>query len=160
MKAWRALLLLMACAATARAAEPAADGTAGPLFDTIAALDQRLFGAYNTCDLAAFEQLFVPDVEFYHDTGGVTWDRKSVVDNTRKWICGKVRRELLEGTLRVYPVKDFGAIEEGEHRFCELASGRCEGIAKFVMVWRQDQDGWKLTRVLSYGHRAAPSSAP
>ncbi|WP_369976138.1 nuclear transport factor 2 family protein [Xanthomonas bundabergensis] len=160
MKAWGALLLLAMGAATARAAEPSEEGTAGPLFDTVAALDQRLFGAYNRCDLAAFEHLFVPDVEFYHDTGGVTWDRKSVVDSTRKWICGKVRRELVDGTLRVYPVKDFGAIEEGEHRFCELASGRCEGIAKFVMVWRQDQDGWKLTRVLSYGHRAAASPAP
>lgn len=160
MKGWGALLLLMACAADAGAAEPAADGSAGPLFDTVAALDQRLFGAYNSCDMAAFEQLFVPDVEFYHDTGGASWDRKTVVDNTRKWICGKVRRELVEGTLRVYPVKDFGAIEEGEHRFCELASGRCEGIAKFVMVWRKDQDGWKLTRVLSYGHRAAASPAP
>ncbi|MDL5364566.1 nuclear transport factor 2 family protein [Xanthomonas sp. NCPPB 2654] len=160
MKGWGALLLLLACAADAGAAEPAADGSAGPLFDTIVALDQRLFGAYNSCDMAAFEQLFVPDVEFYHDTGGASWDRKTVVDNTRKWICGKVRRELVDGTLRVYPVKDFGAIEEGEHRFCELASGRCEGIAKFVMVWRQDQDGWKLTRVLSYGHRAAASPAP
>ncbi|MCC4595044.1 nuclear transport factor 2 family protein [Xanthomonas campestris pv. phormiicola] len=160
MKAWGGLLLLAMGAATARAAEPSEEVTAGPLFDTVAALDQRLFGAYNRCDLAAFEPLFVPDVEFYHDTGGVTWDRKSVVDNTRKWICGKVRRELVDGTLRVYPVKDFGAIEEGEHRFCELASGRCEGIAKFVMVWRQDQDGWKLTRVLSYGHRAAASPVP
>lgn len=160
MKAWGALAVLMACAATTRAAEPAGDGAAGPLFDTVAALDQRLFEAYNRCDLAAFESSFVPDVEFYHDSGGVTWDRASVVDNTRKWICGKVRRELLPGTLRVYPIKDFGAIEEGEHRFCELASGRCEGIAKFVMVWRQDPDGWKLTRVLSYGHRTAPAPAP
>ncbi|WP_230812675.1 MULTISPECIES: nuclear transport factor 2 family protein [Xanthomonas translucens group] len=131
-----------------------------PLFDKVAALDQRLFGAYNTCELAAFEQLFVPDVEFYHDQGGVTWDRKSVVDNTRKWICGKVRRELVAGTLRVYPLKDFGAIEAGEPGFCELVTGRCEGIPKFVMVWRQRKDGWKLTRVFSYGHRAATSPTP
>lgn len=160
MKAWGSLLLLVACATTARAAAPTEDGTTGPLFDTVAALDQRLFGAYNRCDMAAFEHLFVSDVEFYHDTGGASWDRKTVVDNTRKWICGKVRRELVAGTLRVYPIKDFGAIEEGEHRFCELASGRCEGIAKFVMVWRKDQDGWKLTRVLSYGHRTANQPSP
>jgi hypothetical protein len=160
MKTCMTWLLLLACAATARAAEPKDESTAGPLFDTVAALDQRLFGAYNRCDMAAFEALFVPDVEFYHDTGGVSRDRQTVVDNTRKWICGKVRRDLLEGTLRVYPVKDFGAIEEGEHRFCELASGRCEGIAKFVMVWRQDPDGWRLTRVLSYGHRAATAPTP
>jgi hypothetical protein len=105
--------------------------------------------------MAAFAPLFVSDAEFCQHTGRATWDRKTVVHNTRKWICGKVRRELVAGTLRVYPVKGFGAIEEGEPRFCELGSARCEGIATFVMLWRQNPDGWKLTRVPSEGHRAA-----
>jgi len=54
----------------------------------------------------------------------------------------------------VYPIKDYGAIEEGEHRFCELASGQCEGIAKFVIVWARRGEDWRITNVLSYGHRA------
>ncbi|MEP7043735.1 MAG: nuclear transport factor 2 family protein [Dokdonella sp.] len=121
---------------------------------TIGELDGKVFDAYNRCDLPGFERYFAPDVEFYHDTGGVTHTRQQVVDNTRKYICGKVRRELVAGTLHVYHIKDYGAIEEGEHRFCELASGRCEGIAKFVMVWQRQGDDWRMTRVLSYGHRA------
>lgn len=125
---------------------------------TIAALDARLFDAYNNCDLKSFEKLFVPNVEFYHDTGGVTWTRKAVIDNTRKYICGKVRRKLVAGSLAVYPIKDFGAIEAGEHRFCEIQSNSCEGIAKFLMVWRLKNGQWQVTRVLSFGHRAATAA--
>lgn len=119
----------------------------------IASLDAQVFDAYNRCDLKTFSRFFDPAVEFYHDQGGATFDRKTVVENTRKYICNKVRRELLQETFRVYPIKDYGAIEEGEHRFCQVESGQCEGIARFVMVWRKRGDSWKLTRILSYGHR-------
>lgn len=123
---------------------------------TITALDTQVFDAYNRCDLDTFATFFTPDVEFYHDKGGVTWNRQSVVDNTRKYICHKVRRELVAGTLKVYPIKDYGAIEEGEHRFCQLDTGKCEGIAKFLMIWQNKGGIWQMTRVISYGHRAVP----
>ena len=55
-------------------------------------------------------------------------------------------------------LKDFGAIEEGEHRFCEISTGKCEGIAKFVIVWQHKDGNWQITRVLSYGHRALSES--
>jgi hypothetical protein len=132
--------------------EPSADDVA--LKRTIAELDRKVFDAYNRCDLDTFTTYFSPDVEFYHDKGGASFDRATVVDNTRKYICNKVRRELLPATLKVYPIKDYGAIEEGEHRFCEVASGRCEGSAKFLMVWALKDGQWQMTRVMSYGHRA------
>ena len=50
MKAWESLLLLIACAA------PADNGAAGPLLDRVVALNQLLFGAYNSSDMAAFKQ--------------------------------------------------------------------------------------------------------
>ena len=134
---------------------PAAQGGAddGTLTATITALDIRVFDAYNRCDLATFGRYFSPRVEFYHDKGGATFDRKTVVANTRKYICHKVRRELVAGTLHVYPIKDFGAIAEGEHRFCQIGGG-CEGAAKFLMIWRKAGGRWQMTRVVSYGHRA------
>ena len=124
------------------------------LTQTIAALDAKVFDAYNRCDLEAFGSYFSPKVEFYHDKGGVTFDRETVVANTKKYICNKVRRELLSATLKVYPIKDFGAIEEGEHRFCNVVSGECEGSAKFLMIWQNKNGKWRMTRVISYGHRA------
>jgi len=118
------------------------------------ALDEKVFAAYNRCDLASFGSYFSPTVEFYHDTGGATFDRATVIANTRKYICGKVHREPILGTLKVYPINGFGAIEEGEHRFCQIATGRCEGVAKFLIIWKGSGDTWQITRVLSYGHRA------
>lgn len=129
-----------------------------PLFDTVSALDTAVFDAFNHCSspeqLQKHASYFAPDVEFYHDTGGVTWSRQEMLANTAKNACGNFRRELVPGTLKVFPIKDFGAIEQGAHRFCQFASDKCEGIADFVIVWRNQYGHWKITRVLSYGHRA------
>lgn len=144
--------------ATASNDEPTTKPAADPLFDTISALDTAVFDAFNSCSSPAQLQkhasYFAPDVEFYHDTGGVTWSRQEMLANTEKNACGKFRRELVPGTFKVFPIKDFGAIEQGSHRFCQFASGKCEGIADFVMVWRNQNGNWQITRVLSYGHRA------
>jgi uncharacterized protein DUF4440 len=151
-------------APSARAAEAApADGQAQqPLFAEIAAMDGKVFDAFNHCSTPArldeHAAYFSPDVEFYHDTGGVTWTREQMIGNTRKYVCGKFTRQLMPGSLKVYPVKDFGAISQGVHRFCQPDGGNCEGLADFVIVWRQREGQWQITRVLSYGHRAAAGS--
>lgn len=143
-------------AAGAAPADPAPE----PLFETIAALDNAVFEAFNHCQdpvqLKKHASYFAAGVEFYHDTGGVTWSRDAMIANTRKYVCGNYRRERVAGTLKVYPVKDFGAIAEGTHRFCSIASGNCEGLADFAMVWQQHKGSWRITRVLSYGHRPNP----
>jgi hypothetical protein len=143
--------IAFAAALLAAPAPPSSDA----LTTEIGALDAKVFDAYNRCDLSVFSGYFDPKVAFYHDTGGATFEREAMVDGVRKYICGKVKRELIPSTFRVYPIKDYGAIEEGEHRFCETATGRCEGIAKFVMVWTKQDGAWRVTNVLSYGHRAA-----
>jgi len=148
-------LALVLPAATAATAEGPAQGVS--LEATLTALDSAVFDAFNRCadpaQLQAHERFFAPDVEFYHDTGGVTWTREAMIANTRKHACGHYTRELVAGSLRVSPIKDFGAIAEGTHRFCQTDSTRCEGEADFVMVWRQRDGQWQVTRVLSYGHR-------
>ena len=152
-----ALLLAGLCPWAAQASPgPGVD----PLFDTIAALDAEVFAAFNACsDPAQLDKhagFFSPDVEFYHDTGGVTWTRDAMLANTRQHVCGHFRRELIPGTLEVFPVKDFGAIARGSHRFCPSDSDRCEGMADFTIVWQQKDGHWVITRVLSYAHRATP----
>lgn len=144
---------LLAMALWAWPAKAQADEADAELTQTITDLDAKVFDAYNRCDLDEFERYFTPTVEFYHDQGGATFDRATVVANTREFICGKVRRELLPATFKVYPIKGYGAIEEGEHVFCQMESGKCEGVAKFNMIWENDNGDWKLTRIISYGHR-------
>jgi hypothetical protein len=152
--------LLASTTPVAFAADPSATTKQGdtPLFESISALDTAVFDAFNTCSvpgqLQKHASYFAPDVEFYHDTGGVTWSRQDMLANTEKYVCGHFRRELVPGTLQVFPIKEFGAIETGSHRFCQFDSGKCEGMADFVIVWSNQDGRWLITRVLSYGHRA------
>ena len=153
-----AVTALGASAALASGDRSATQQATDPLFETISALDTAVFDAFNNCSspeqLQKHASYFAPDVEFYHDTGGVTWSRQEMLTNTAKNVCGNFRRELVPDTLKVFPIKDFGAIEQGSHRFCQFASGKCEGIADFVIVWSNQYGHWQITRVLSYGHRA------
>ena len=67
----------IALLATAAFAAAAGNTQQSALQDTIAKLDHAVFDAFNRCadpaQLRAHADHFAPDVEFYHDTGGVTW---------------------------------------------------------------------------------------
>lgn len=150
-----------ACAMSATAMAEANEDTR--LRETIHRLDQELFDSFNKCadgtELAKHASYFAEDVEFYHDNGGVTWNREAMLANTKQYACGKYTRELVEETFNVSPVKDFGAIATGVHRFCQNDTNECAGEAEFVMVWRNTNGRWEVTRTLSFGHRAAAASA-
>jgi ketosteroid isomerase-like protein len=123
---------------------------------TIITLDAALFDAYNRCDLEKFSSFFSDDVEFYHDQGGVTLGKADLTDSIKKNICGKVTRELVAGTLQAYPMKGYGAVEMGIHRFHHPGHEDNEpvGEGKFVHLWRYKDGAWKITRVISYDHHA------
>ena len=128
-----------------------------PLEDRMKVLDTELFESFNNCqspeELEKHASYFSLDVEFYHDNGGVTWDRKSMISNTKKNACGNYIRKLVAGSFKAYPINEFGAITEGVHIFCETKTKKCEGKSDFVMVWRNVNNKWEITRALSYGHR-------
>jgi len=123
----------------------------------VASLDAALFDSYNRCDLEKFATFFASDVEFYHDQGGVTLGKADLTDSVKKNICGKVTRELVPGTLQVYPMKGFGAVEMGVHRFHHPGHDETEpvGEGRFIHLWQYKDGAWKITRVISYDHRAA-----
>ena len=59
--------------------------------------------------------------------------------------------------MEVRPIKDYGAVQTGEHRFYLSQHGEKEaldGICKFVMLWRKTGEDWRVSRVISYGCRA------
>jgi hypothetical protein len=127
------------------------------LYDTIAHLDSVFFHAFNTRDLDQLKKIISEDLEFYHDLGGVT-NYNQNVDAFKKRFedLRRIRRELVAGTLEVYPIKDYGALETGIHRFYSTEPGQQEKLsseAKFVHVWREKDGAWKITRIISYGHQ-------
>jgi len=135
------------------------------LFKTLKKNDSLLFNiGFNTCKIEAFENLVAADLEFYHDKGGITHSKEEFLEVFRSGICKsddfKSRRELVEGSLQVYPLYDntvlYGAIQIGEHRFFETIKGQQEtagSIAKFTHVWLKEGDQWLVKRVLSYDHK-------
>jgi hypothetical protein len=122
-----------------------------PLADEIASLDAVLFGAYNECNLEKFASLVADDIEFYHDKGGRTDGPKAMLDALKNNICGKVRRELVRDSMKVWPIPGYGAIQEGQHRFSN-SGGPFGQPAKFLHVWQNKAGQWKLSRVVSYDH--------
>ena len=136
----------------------APESTAPPdeLFRTITSLDSALFDAYNQCDLDKFGTFFIDEIEFYHDQAGLTLGRQNLTESVKKNICGKVRRELVPGTLEVYPMRGFGAVEMGVHRFHQpkVDPSKPVGEAKFIHLWQNKEGVWKITRVISYDHQS------
>ena len=122
----------------------------------IKTLDAQLFDAYNTCNLEKFGSLIDADVEFYHDKGGLTIGEKALTQSIKDNICGKVTRELVAGSLEVYNIHDYGAVEIGVHRFHHPGqTPDVVGEAKFIHLWRYKDGAWKITRVISYDHGLA-----
>jgi hypothetical protein len=152
------LLLVCAVGASAQTVLPL-DKIQGQeeLDKAVTALDAALFDSYNHCDLSKFESFFVDNVEFYHDQGGVTLGKEALTESVKKNICGKTTRELVPGTLKVYYMKGYGALEVGVHRFRHPGHEDTEGIGEgqFIHLWQYKDGAWKITRVISYDHHAA-----
>jgi hypothetical protein len=130
----------------------------------ITELDRQLFDAYNRCDLKEFDNLLDQNVEFYHDQGGVTLGHEKLTESIKNNICtGDTQRVLVPGTLKIYYMKGYGAIEMGVHRFLHPKTETTNGTgeASFVNLWQYKGGSWKLSRPLSYDHHAAqnPSHA-
>jgi Domain of unknown function (DUF4440) len=140
------------------AAPPALeDKTPDQLFLIIQRLDQELFGCIDRCDMQAFGSLLADDLEFYHDKDGLSVGRQNTVDAVKNNLCGKVKRELVPGTLEVYPLHGYGAVEIGIHRFLhpwKQDHGEV-GEAKFIHIWRYIDGTWQITRIISYDHGPA-----
>lgn len=148
------VLMLLALPAASVAQGSAMKGAAAPdtLFQTVSALDTKLFDAYNSCDLKTLAEMVSDDLEFYHDKTGLSVGKPVFLASIRNNICGKVHRALVPGTLEVYPLKGYGAVEIGVHRFTHPGIDDELGEAKFISIWQNKDGMWKLTRVISYDH--------
>ena len=132
-------------------------GNQAELDKAITELDRQLFAAYNHCDLKKFDSLLADDVEFYHDQGGVTLGHAALTESVKNNICtGDTQRVLVPGTLKIYHMKGYGAIEMGVHRFVHPKTEATNGTgeASFVHLWRCKDGVWKMTRALSYDHHS------
>ena len=156
-------LLGLALAATLITSPVFADTATSPIRETrdqlarrVESIDHSLFDAFNRCELEKLESFFIPDLEFYHDNDGLSASRAKFISDVKKNVCGKFRRELVAGTLEVWPLGDYGAVYSGTHRFCQITGTKCEGSGRFLHILSNSGGVWKVTRVVSYDHQAIP----
>lgn len=120
------------------------------LYDTIVRMDSVYFTAYNRCDMGTQAALYSDSIEFYHDRGGLETSKQRLLDAIRKNICGKVTRVLVKGSIEVYPIADYGAVEIGLHRFINHQESETPSKPdKFILIWRHRNGRWEITRVIS-----------
>ena len=159
-------VLLAALALSPAPAPPPVEIPSAPaLTQAIAARDARLFRVmFDQCDPSALADLVTGDMEFYHDKGGRMahdafladyakgCDAKTAPDAWRS------RRELIAGSMKVYAIPGFGAVEEGGHLFYERKGDgpeRLAGKARFSILWKLEPDGqWRMARTFSIDHAA------
>lgn len=124
------------------------------LVEKVAILDSSLFAAYNSKNIDLMKTYFTSDLEWYQDNGGligfekVFSNFKSIFDRDYE-----LKRNLIKESLEVHPVEGYGAIEIGKHQFKHFENGKLEvGTFKFLMIWKNDNGTWKISRVVSYDH--------
>ncbi len=135
------------------------------LYKTLKSKDSLLFTiGFNTCDMKPFETLTSEDFEFYHDKSGVTSSKSDFILSIKNGLCKsktyQSRRELVEHSLEVFPLKDkdviYGALQKGVHHFYEKMENKKEtygSTAKFTHLWIIENNEWKIKRVFSYDHK-------
>lgn len=120
------------------------------LYRDICAMDSLFFAAYNTCDLETQAAMIAEDLEFYHDLGGLETRKSVIMESLEQNICGKVTRELVPGSIEVYPIPGLGAVEFGLHRFFNREEPEApSNPSRFVTVWLTEEDDWKMSRIIS-----------
>ena len=120
------------------------------LYNTIVAIDSKYFNAYNTCDLKTQSEMIPDNFEFYHDKGGLITSKEDFLDALKNNICGKVKRTLIEGSIEVYPINNYGAVQIGYHKFFKNQEpDAISKPSKFIVIWKKEEDSWKMARVVS-----------
>jgi hypothetical protein len=120
------------------------------LYNKILALDETFFNAYNSCDLEVQEAMYSDDLEFFHDKNGLSTSKEDILEGTKRFICGKVTRELIQGSVEVYPINNYGAVQIGYHKFHNKEEPDAKSIpSKFIAMWHNDDNNWKLAKVIS-----------
>jgi hypothetical protein len=142
---------------------PGAPPASPELIAELAEKDRQLFDAVFGCKLDELAALIADDFEFFHDKHGLTADSGAKFMDGMRANCERqktgenfrARRELVEGSMTVYVLNNYGTMQMGEHRFYALQPGQADKLTesgKFIDLWRRIDSEWKLARVISYDH--------
>ncbi len=64
----------------------------------------------------------------------------------------------MPGSLEVWPIDKYGALETGMHRFYARLPGKPEELTEtgnFMILWKRVGNDWRMAESISYGHQLA-----
>src|SRR5580700_1726333 len=126
-------------------------------------LDAGLFQAFNYRNAEAMRPFYAKDVEFFHDQVGRTLNQDAVIATFRNKFDGDyaerhqiVQRELIQESLRLFPIPGYGVLEVGNHRFTistrETNRVTATTVGTFAHIIQDGDRGMKIKLALSYDH--------
>lgn len=126
----------------------------GDLYNQIAHEDSLLFVAFNSRDLSGMGTFFDPGLELFQDNQGLrNYDQVMTAFGQIFKQNFVLTRKLVPGSMEVYPIKDYGAIQTGQHTFTHMENGKeIVGVFKFLHIWQKKDGVWKITRIVTYDH--------
>jgi hypothetical protein len=161
------LFYVLLCVLQTKVANGQSNGQPAEVDQIIKAIyhhDSIFWVAYNECDVEKMASYFTEDLEFYHDKAGPTFTLARFKESMRTGLCGKpdwrLRREPIQGTVKAFPLNNYGGVISGEHVFFINEKGKEEfldGYGKFMQVWQYKDGKWKMSRIISYDHGPAPA---
>ena len=120
------------------------------LYNEIIKMDSIYFTAYNTCDMKTQVSIYNDNIEFFHDKGGLLTDKAQLLKSLKENICNKVTRTLIKGSIEVYPINNYGAIQIGYHKFYNKEEPNATSTpSKFIITWKKENEKWTITKVIS-----------
>lgn len=134
------------------------------LFIELKKADSLIFNeGFNKCNYTALKKVNHKDLEFFHDQNG-TQNLEQFYKSFTNSICSncnfKPIRKLVNGTLKVFPLKNngeiYGAIQTGEHIFYIKEPNKelyATEQGKFIHTWVLENGQWKVKRIISYEHK-------
>ena len=127
--------------------------------------DAALFAAvFDRCDTDAVAAMLTGDFRFVHDKDGESSrakflaDLKGHCDRVKTGVDFPARRELVDGSLEIWPIDNYGALELGTHRFYARLPGKPETLTEtgnFTILWKQVDGKWLMAESISYRHKLA-----
>ncbi len=160
---------LLQASALAIALQPAlglAQGTPASWEADVRQFDARYWQAFNNCEVQKLAAMNTADLEFYHDTSGVSKGVTEYAESIARNICARkdvtITREERAGSVQYFPMREgdklYGAIVSGEHLFYSTPTGgkkTLTGQARFTHMLLLQGGVWKVSRVLSFDHGPA-----
>jgi uncharacterized protein DUF4440 len=141
--------------------------TSAELTAAIARADADLFDAvFIQCDPDKVGTMITDDFRFLHDKDGLSEtskahfvaDLRGACERQAKGTDFRARRELVPGSLQVWPIDKYGALETGMHNFYARIPGKPDTLTEsgnFIIVWKLEGGTWLMSETISYGHTLA-----